>query len=95
MNITTKENHFSQIDLMIINFIYLIVLFSFFFSNSREMRNKAEKMRRDKLNSFIGELATLVPMVSRSAKRMDKTTILRLAASFLRLHQCKFTCKFN
>ncbi|XP_022907239.1 neuronal PAS domain-containing protein 2-like isoform X2 [Onthophagus taurus] len=54
---------------------------------SREMRNRAEKMRRDKLNAFIGELATLVPMVSRSAKRMDKTSILRLTASHLRIHQ--------
>ncbi|KYB28289.1 Circadian locomoter output cycles protein kaput-like Protein [Tribolium castaneum] len=56
-------------------------------SNSREMRNRAEKMRRDKLNSYIGELATLVPMVARSAKRMDKTSILRLAATHLRIYQ--------
>ncbi|XP_063920625.1 circadian locomoter output cycles protein kaput-like isoform X2 [Zophobas morio] len=56
-------------------------------SNSREMRNRAEKMRRDKLNAFIGELATLVPMVARSAKRMDKTSILRLTATHLRIYQ--------
>lgn len=56
-------------------------------ASSREMRNRAEKMRRDKLNSFIGELATLVPMVSRSAKRMDKTSILRLTATHLRIYQ--------
>lgn len=56
-------------------------------SNSREMRNKAEKQRRDRLNAFIGELATLVPMVARSAKRMDKTSILRLAATHLRIYQ--------
>jgi hypothetical protein len=47
-------------------------------------------MRRDKLNSYIGELATLVPMVARSAKRMDKTSILRLTATHLRIHQSKF-----
>lgn len=56
-------------------------------SNSREIRNRAEKMRRDKLNAYIGELATLVPMVARSAKRMDKTSILRLTATHLRIHQ--------
>ncbi|KAK9744548.1 Helix-loop-helix DNA-binding domain [Popillia japonica] len=56
-------------------------------SNSREMRNRAEKMRRDKLNSYIGELATLVPMVAGSAKRMDKTSILRLTATHLRIYQ--------
>ncbi|KAJ8924625.1 hypothetical protein NQ315_000775 [Exocentrus adspersus] len=51
------------------------------------MRNKAEKQRRDRLNAFIGELATLVPMVARSAKRMDKTSILRLTATHLRIYQ--------
>lgn len=53
------------------------------------MRNKAEKMRRDKLNSFIGELATLVPMVAGSRKKMDKTSILRLTATHLRIYQSK------
>ncbi|CAH1110029.1 unnamed protein product [Psylliodes chrysocephalus] len=56
-------------------------------SNSREQRNKAEKQRRDRLNSYIGELATLVPMVSKSAKRLDKTSILRLTATHLRIKQ--------
>ncbi|CAH1123125.1 unnamed protein product [Ceutorhynchus assimilis] len=56
-------------------------------SNSREMRNKAEKQRRDRLNAFIAELAGLVPMVSKSAKRMDKTSILRLTATHLRIYQ--------
>ncbi|XP_044761313.1 neuronal PAS domain-containing protein 2-like [Coccinella septempunctata] len=55
-------------------------------SNSREMRNKAEKLRRDKLNSYIGELAKMVPMVAKSSKRMDKTSILRLSASHLRIY---------
>lgn len=55
------------------------------------MRNRAEKMRRDKLNSYIGELATLVPLVSGSAKRMDKTSILRLTATHLRIYQSKYT----
>ncbi|XP_060535881.1 basic helix-loop-helix ARNT-like protein 1 isoform X2 [Cylas formicarius] len=56
-------------------------------SNSREMRNRAEKQRRDRLNAFIGELATLVPLVSKSTKRLDKTSILRLTAVHLRLYQ--------
>lgn len=56
-------------------------------SNSREQRNKAEKQRRDKLNSFITELACLVPMVFNSPKRMDKTSILRLSATHLRIYQ--------
>ncbi|KAL1517549.1 hypothetical protein ABEB36_001299 [Hypothenemus hampei] len=55
--------------------------------NSREMRNRAEKQRRDRLNSFIAELAALVPIVSKSAKRLDKTSILRLSATHLRVYQ--------
>ncbi|BET00484.1 PAS fold [Nesidiocoris tenuis] len=51
------------------------------------MRNQAEKQRRDKLNQFINELAMLVPMVASSAKRLDKTSVLRLSATFLRMHQ--------
>nr|UTE95860.1 met1 [Lasioderma serricorne] len=56
-------------------------------SSSREMRNRAEKMRRDKLNAYINELAQLVPMIARSAKKMDKTSILRLTATHLRIYQ--------
>lgn len=50
------------------------------------MRNLAEKMRRDKLNMYIAELSTLVPIVAMATKRMDKTSVLRLSANFLRIH---------
>lgn len=53
------------------------------------MRNKAEKQRRDRLNAFINELAKLIPLVARSQKRLDKTSILRLAATHLRIYQSK------
>ncbi|XP_068206755.1 circadian locomoter output cycles protein kaput-like isoform X2 [Palaemon carinicauda] len=55
-------------------------------SSSREMRNIAEKMRRDKLNNYVSELATIVPLVSGSNKRIDKTSVLRLAANYIRMH---------
>ncbi|XP_071042268.1 protein cycle isoform X1 [Parasteatoda tepidariorum] len=54
---------------------------------ARVQRNVAEKQRRDKLNGYISELATIVPIVSKAAKRMDKTSILRLSAAYLRI--CK------
>ncbi|XP_063241245.1 basic helix-loop-helix ARNT-like protein 1 isoform X2 [Bacillus rossius redtenbacheri] len=60
-------------------------------SSNRQMRNMAEKMRRDKLNTYISELATLVPMVAKSPKRMDKTSILRLTATYLRMNRT-LTC---
>lgn len=56
--------------------------------NGREARNLAEKQRRDKLNASIGELAKMVPHVSDSPRRLDKTAILRLATHGLRLHYC-------
>ncbi|XP_064082087.1 circadian locomoter output cycles protein kaput-like isoform X2 [Macrobrachium nipponense] len=55
-------------------------------SSSREMRNIAEKMRRDKLNNYVSELASIIPLVGGSTKRVDKTSILRLAANYIRMH---------
>ncbi|CAG0914141.1 unnamed protein product [Notodromas monacha] len=54
---------------------------------SRDMRNKAEKLRRDKLNKHIVELGEILPAVKSTPKRLDKTSILRLAANFLRVHR--------
>ena len=69
---------------------YFLSIFNFLFSNlTRLQRNVAEKQRRDKLNGYISELATIVPMVSMSSKRLDKTSILRLSAAHLRLSKSK------
>lgn len=55
--------------------------------NPREIRNKAEKQRRDKLNHSIAELASMVPPVVATNRKIDKTGILRLTAHYLRAHQ--------
>ncbi|GBN36304.1 hypothetical protein AVEN_177817-1, partial [Araneus ventricosus] len=52
----------------------------------RLQRNQAEKQRRDRLNGYISELATLVPMVKNSTKPVDKVSVLRLAAAHMRLN---------
>ncbi|KAF8794788.1 Aryl hydrocarbon receptor nuclear like protein [Argiope bruennichi] len=52
----------------------------------RLQRNQAEKQRRDRLNGYINELATLVPMVKNSSKPVDKVSVLRLAAAHMRLN---------
>lgn len=54
-------------------------------SNDRESRKIAEKQRRTVLNNYIGQLASLVPLVAESTKKVDKTSILRLAAHGLRV----------
>ena len=33
------------------------------YSSSRELRNKAEKIRRDRLNGLIDEMKMLVPII--------------------------------
>jgi len=57
------------------------------YSSSRELRNKAEKMRRDRLNGLIEEMRALVPMICNKTKKSDTTrsTILRLTANYLRV----------
>ncbi|XP_011631776.1 aryl hydrocarbon receptor nuclear translocator-like protein 1 isoform X2 [Pogonomyrmex barbatus] len=54
------------------------------YGNPRASRNMAEKQRRDNLNANISTMATLVPSVAGSSRRMDKISILRLATAFLR-----------
>ncbi|XP_031767389.2 aryl hydrocarbon receptor nuclear translocator-like protein 2 isoform X2 [Galleria mellonella] len=56
----------------------------------REIRNKAEKQRRDKLNQSIAELASMVPPVVAANRKIEKTGILRLTAHYLRAHQYVF-----
>lgn len=63
----------------------------FNFSSSRQSRNLAEKQRREKLNNFIAELTKLVPLISNASKKIEKTSVLRLSAAYLRLNRCKFT----
>lgn len=58
-------------------------------SSLRAIRNAAEKQRRDRINGLISELATIVPLVSESRKKLDKTSILRLSAAYLRLEKCE------
>ncbi|XP_065351874.1 circadian locomoter output cycles protein kaput-like isoform X2 [Cloeon dipterum] len=56
---------------------------------SREMRNRAEKQRRDKLNTYIQELSQINPLISSSERKMDKTSVLRLSAALMRLKKCR------
>ncbi|XP_015367926.1 PREDICTED: circadian locomoter output cycles protein kaput-like isoform X2 [Diuraphis noxia] len=56
-------------------------------SSSRQSRNLAEKQRRNKLNTCITELSQLVPLISNSSKKIEKTSVLRLSAAYLRLNR--------
>ncbi|XP_026813405.1 aryl hydrocarbon receptor nuclear translocator-like protein 2 isoform X1 [Rhopalosiphum maidis] len=56
-------------------------------NSSRQSRNLAEKHRREKLNNCITELSKLVPLISNSSKKIEKTSVLRLSAAYLRLNR--------
>ena len=46
-------------------------------------------MRRDRLNNLVATLAEEVPFVANSHRRLDKTAILRLTVSYMKLHHGK------
>lgn len=52
----------------------------------RLSRCESEKLRRDRLNAYIGELAKIVPLVMQSNKKIDKASILRLTVTYLRIY---------
>lgn len=59
------------------------------YSSSRELRNKAEKIRRDRLNGLIEEMKSLVPIICNKNHKSEKkrSNILRLTANYLKISQ--------
>ena len=55
----------------------------------RSSRNVSEKKRRDKLNIYISELATMVPSCANSQRKLDKTTVLRMTVGYMKVHNGK------